>query len=292
MFQKWKEKAIVNGIEKEIEIRKDGYWERRCRIIQRAGLELTKEEDFSDLINKECIFCHPEKLAKFEFGMLENNFAFLFPNINPYAEYSSVCAFKKHFIMPNEFSAQLIQKNLELCVEYINKIKAKYVSINWNYLMPSGASILHPHLQVVGSKYPTTYMEKAEKIEFEKYLEEEKRSKRYIGKIGNIEIFSPFVPFGFNEIVGIAKGNIFDEYKEIAKAIEKIILFYASIRRNSFNICIYIGNKFPLHFRCITRQNMVKYYRNDSMFFERLHEEVILEKRPEEVAKEFILFQQ
>ena len=284
MFQKWKEKVIVNGIEKEIEIRKDGYWQRRCRIIQRAGLELTKEEDFSDLINKECIFCQPEKLAKFDFGMLENEVAFLFPNINPYAEYSSVCAFKKHFIKPNEFTALLIQKNLELCIEYIKKIEAEYISINWNYLMPAGASILHPHLQVVGSNYPTTYMEKIENIRFEEYVKKEIESERYVGRIGNIEIFTPFVPFGFNEIVGVAKGNIFKEYRSIAEALEKIIAFYASIGRNSFNISIYTN---PLHFRCITRQNMVKYYRNDAMFFERLHNEIILEKKPEEVAREF-----
>ena len=118
------------------------------------------------------------------------------------------------------------------------------------------------------------------------------KSERYIGKIGKIKLFTPFVPFGFNEVVGIAEENIENCLEDLSKALEKIISYYASIKRNSFNVAIYISleNEFPLHFRCITRQNMVKYYRNDAMFFERLHQEVILEKKPEEVAKELRKF--
>jgi len=298
MFQKWVEKALVEGKEKEIEVRKDAFWQRRCRIIGRVGLELTAKENFDEIIKKPCIFCMPEKLAKFgnEFGseMFENEHAFLFPNINPYARYSSVCAFKKHYIKLEEFKAEIIEKNLELCIEYIKKVMElddiKYASINWNYLMPAGASILHPHTQVVADEHSTTYMEKvAENGEqFREYIKKEMESERFIGEIGNISLFTPFVPFGFNEVVGIVSNKLFSSINEIAQALEAIISYYESIGRNSFNVCIYasLNDEFSLHFRCITRQNMAKYYRNDAMFFERLHSEVILEKKPEEVAKE------
>ena len=299
MFQKWKERVSVEGKEKEIEIRKDAIWERRCRIMERVGLELVKKENFDEIIQKSCIFCTPEKLAKFDkkFGkeFFENSHAILFPNINPYAKYSSVCAFKKHYIKVGEFDAKLIEKNLQLCMEYIEKVmeldnEVKYASINWNYMMPAGASILHPHTQVVAGKHPTTYMERIlEKKElFEEYIKKEIESERFIGKIGSIALFSPFAPFGFNEIVGVAKSNLSESIEDISIALEKILSFYDKIGRNSFNVCVFISlsNNFPLHFRCITRQNMVKYYRNDAMFFERLHFETILEKKPEEVAKE------
>ncbi len=301
MFQRWIEKARVLGEEKTIEVRKDNFWGRRVRIMERVGLELVSIENFDEVIKKECIFCTPEKLAKFDekFGkeMLENEYAFLFPNINPYATHSAVCAFKKHYIKPDEFDAEMIEKNLALCMEYLEKVrgmdeKAKYFSINWNYMMPAGASILHPHTQVVASEHPTTYMEKIIGRSFEEYVKEEMKSERFVGTIGDIKIFTPFAPFGFNEIVAVVDAPLEDKLKNIAAVLEKIISFYASIGRNSFNVAIYssFDSSIPPHFRCITRQNMVKYYRNDCMFFERLHEEVILEKKPEEVAMEFKKF--
>lgn len=298
MFMRWVEKAFVNGIEKEIEVRKDEIWQRRCRIIEKVGLEIDAQENFDEIIKKPCIFCTPEKLAKFDksFGeMLENEHAFLFPNIHPYAKHSAVCAFKKHHIKPEDFSPILLEKNLSLCFEYIRKIKEmdsiKYVSINWNYMMPAGASILHPHTQVVASEHPTTYMEKLIKSgdKFIEYVEEEKRSERLIAEIGEFILFTPFVPFGFNEVVGVTQKKFFEvNLRNMAEALHYILSYYASINRNSFNVAIFasLENEFPVHFRTITRQNMVKYYRNDVMFFERLHLESILEKKPEEIAEE------
>jgi len=298
MLHKWLENAVVEGKDKIIEVRKEDIWERRCRIIGRVGLELTLKENFDDVINKPCIFCQPERVAKFgkEFGagMMENDAAFLFPNINPYARYSGVCAFRKHYIKMEDFDSTLIEKNLELGMEYIRKVEkmgnAKYASINWNYMMPAGASILHPHTQIIVDEHPTTYMEKImEKREmFSKYIEMERNGKRYIGRVGKISLFTPFVPFGFNEIFGVGEESIEKSIGDAAGAIAKIISYYAHLGRNSFNMAIYMSleDEFPLHFRCITRQNMVKYYRNDITFLERLHNEVILERKPEEIAEE------
>ena len=298
MFHKWFEYALVEGKRKVIEVRKEDIWGRRCRIIERVGLELTARENFDEIINKPCIFCQPEKVAKFgeEFGMemMKNDDAFLFPNINPYAKYSGVCAFRKHYIKIDEFDSTLIEKNLELGAEYIKKVEkignARYASINWNYMMPAGASIPHPHTQIIVDEHPTTYMEKLiERREmFEKYIEMEIEGERYIGEIGKVALFTPFVPFGFNEIFGVSREGMKESISDLARAIARIISYYAHMGRNSFNMCIYMSleDKFPLHFRCITRQNMVKYYRNDITFLERLHNEVILERMPEEIAEE------
>ncbi|MBC7080772.1 MAG: hypothetical protein H5T44_00745 [Thermoplasmatales archaeon] len=283
MFEKFKEGNV--------EIRKDEVWERNCRIMKRAGLEIDRQEDFKEIIEKDCIFCTKDKLAKFDFGFMENSHSFLFPNINPYAKYSGVCAFKNHYIKPEEFSAELLESNFLLCSEYIENFydgKARYASINWNYLMPAGASILHPHTQVVLSEYPTTYMEKIikNKDKFFSYIEEEIKGDRFIGKINGFYLFVPFAPFGFNEVFGFCKEE--NEVEKLALVISKILSYYSSIRRNSFNLAVFIDmdKEFPTHFRILTRQNMVKYYRNDAMFFERIHFETILEKMPEEVAKE------
>ncbi len=297
MFERWNETIIVNGRERHVEIRWDEVFERYCRIIDRVGLELTKQEDFSEKINEPCIFCNREKLATFDekFGAkhMENGNAFLFPNINPYARYSSVCAFKKHYIKLNEFSPELLHSSLELTIEYINKVKRlddsiKYASINWNYMMPAGASILHPHMQVVADELPTSYMKKASNEKFERYIEEELKGERYIKKIGSVELFAPFAPFGFNEVFGLIGKELENAIEEIAGAVSAILSYYHGIGRNSFNFSLYYSmeNEFPLHFRMITRQNMARYYRNDAMFFERLHMETVLERKPEEIAKE------
>ncbi|MEM1513959.1 MAG: hypothetical protein QXW78_04710 [Candidatus Thermoplasmatota archaeon] len=285
MFDKFKE----NGVE----IRKDDVWGRNCRIMNRAGLEISKQEDFKELIEKDCIFCSKDKLAKFDFGFMENSYSFLFPNINPYSKYSGVCAFKKHYIKLEEFSTELLESNFILCSEYIKKFydgKARYASINWNYLMPAGASILHPHTQIILSEHPTTYMEKIikNKEKFFLYIEEEIKRERFIGEINSFYLFVPFAPFGFNEVFGFSREDFKIAIRKIAGVINKILSYYSSIKRNSFNLAIFIDmeKEFPFHFRILTRQNMVKYYRNDTMFFERLHMETILEKMPEEISKE------
>ena len=285
MFEKFKEGKV--------EIRKDEVWERNCRIMTRGGLEIDRQEDFSELIARDCIFCSRDKLAKFDFGFMENSHSLLFPNINPYAKYSSVCAFKKHYIPLEEFSPDLLNSNFSLCNEYIARFydgKARYASINWNYLMPAGASILHPHTQVILSEHPTTYMEKIikNKEKFFSYIEEEIKSERFIGKINKFYLFVPFAPFGFNEVFGFCKEDLNQAIKDISGAISKIISYYANIKRNTFNFVAFIDmeNEFPFHFRILTRQNMVKYYRNDVMFFERIHFETVLEKMPEDVCIE------
>ena len=293
MFEKWNETIIVNGIEKHVEVRWDEIFERYCRIIDRVGLELTKQEDFSHKIKEPCIFCSRRNLAKFDekFEMeKENENAFIFPNINPYAKYSSVVALKKHYLQLNEFSPKMIEDMLHLSFGYIEAVKKMdgiaYVSINSNYLMPAGASILHPHAQVVADEHPTSYMKKIAGNEvFHDYIMEELKSERYIKRIGKVYLFAPFAPFGFNEVFGLVEEI---DIKDIAKAISLILSYFHSIKRNTFNFSIYysLNNDFPMHFRIITRQNMAAYYRNDAMFFERLHMETILEKKPEEIAKE------
>jgi len=296
MLHKWFEKARVGEEIKIIEFRKEDIWKRRCRIIDRKGLEYTGREDFSELMEKPCIFCTPDRVSKFgkEFGveMLSNEEAFLFPNISPYAKYSAVCAFRKHYIGMDEFSPTLVMKNLMLGVEYIKRVEEMddvgFASISWNYMMPAGASMLHPHTQIIVDVHPTFYMEKLleREREFEEYIDMEKKSERYIGNVENIELFTPFVPFGYNEIMGVSEEGM--KVKNMATALSKIISYYSSIGRNTFNISIYMGlkNQFPLHFRCITRQNMGKFYRNDTAFLERLHNEVVLERKPEEVAED------
>jgi len=297
MFERWEESIVVNGIERHVEIRWDEIFERYCRIIDRVGLESGVVEDFSDKIGEDCIFCHPEKVAKFDKELkdmpTENEYAFIFPNINPYAKYSSVCAFKKHFMSLGEFTPEVIKANLELSVEYIKKVRkiddVRYASINWNYLMPAGASILHPHMQTIVDWLPTSYMKKISRNEkFYEYISKEIKGERYIGKIEDVHLFVPFAPFGFNEVFGFIDKNFEDGIDDISIAVSNVLSYYENISRNSFNFSLYYSfdDEFPLHFRMITRQNMSKYYRNDAMFFERLHFETILERKPEEVAKE------
>ncbi len=296
MFHRWFEEAMVGEEIRRIEIRKEEIWGRRCRIIERKGLEYTGMEDFNELVKRPCIFCNPEKVSKFgeDFGttMLENDGAFLFPNISPYARHSGVCAFRKHYIKIDEFTPSLIAKNLELGSRYIDKIgkmeEVRFASISWNYMMPAGASILHPHTQILVDRHPTVYMEKllGRREEFERYIEMEVESERFIGRVGKVLLFTPFVPYGYNEVGGIVEEGL--QIDEISKALAKILSYYSAIGRNSFNVSIYISleDEFPVHFRCITRQNMGKYYRNDVAFLERLHEEVVLERSPEEVAED------
>ena len=56
----------------------------------------------------------------------------------------------------------MIANSFSAAHDYLKKViaqdpKTTYASINWNYLPPSGGSILHPHIHVLASEHPTNY---------------------------------------------------------------------------------------------------------------------------------------
>ena len=96
-------------------------------------------------------------------GRLARGEAALFPNLFPLAAYHAVVmvGFRHHRSL-NEFPPALLQDALEISVEFFRRCYEEdpqilYFTINANYLLPAGASVIHPHFQLLASPFPCTH---------------------------------------------------------------------------------------------------------------------------------------
>jgi len=232
-FKKLQEKAVLHNPLKDFEIdsqpieyREDplsGFTSfiRTGRAFW-AGIYKTDEALLRKLVEEtrgRCFFC-PEKAStstpKFptDFipeGRMTRGEATLFPNLFAHKQYSAIISItKNHYLKLNEFEPSLLINAFKLADRYIRRAsevsRVEYAEIGGNYLYPSGASIVHPHLQVIVSHGPHSfikiYREKA-KSHYRKYsrnfweelIDDEKQfGERYLGNIGSTEWFTPFAP--------------------------------------------------------------------------------------------------
>jgi UDPglucose--hexose-1-phosphate uridylyltransferase len=256
---------------------------------------------------------YPEELVPE--GRIQIGQAVLFPNIFPVAQIHAVIRVgDKHYVPLSEFDpttvADAFATSLELA-RYLEAAKAgvKYLTINGNYLGPAGASIAHPHFQVVGGDLPFTYLEnildlsrqyfqKNQSCFWNDLPELEKAAKeRYIGASGPVEWLASFSPSGTNEIVGVLpKRSHFLEWDTedvngLAQGFVKVLRGYAEMGISTFNFAIYSGplgetdESFRCFIRIISRQNVYKNYRTDDYFLQKLLDNELILTPPEMLAK-------
>jgi hypothetical protein len=115
-------------------------------------------------------FCHYQTETPVdELGRLENEFSVTASNLSKMADHHSLVIFKKHnFSNLNEqdflSAINLAQNWFEKIQNLDNEIKTKIFI--WNYHFRSGASILHPHFQLLAYKsFPLKVTELKEKLE-------------------------------------------------------------------------------------------------------------------------------
>ena len=200
-----------------------------------AGIHKTDETLLERLVEEtreKCFFC-PGRVTtstpKFptDFipeGRLTRGEATLFPNLFAHKQYSAIVAMtQKHYLKLNELQPGIFMNAFRLADFYIRRAHefggVEYAEIGGNYLYPSGASIVHPHLQVILSHGPhylvKVYMEKGkshhrkysrnfwdELIEREKDLDE-----RYLGSLGATEWFTPYAPLKEDEVNAVTRGK-------------------------------------------------------------------------------------
>ena len=312
----------------QIEIRIDPLLGYSTRIGKSKGLDKIPDgeplHDFASQ-SKSCFFCKgrveeqtpqlPEDI--YPEGRIAVGEAFLFPNLSGFATFSSVCIFSKdHFIAINHFTPVQIFNALKACQIYFQKCAAShgsklFPSINGNYLLPAGSSILHPHLQPFLDQYPTNMhrqLWKASKKYFQKkhvsfwvdLKKVERSSDRFLFEEGSGYAFTPFAPMGFYEINAIiGNGENFlkftdEKMKDLTGIIYKIFQFYHRVRHNSFNLVLFSPpilngstSEMPCLLKVCARPVFTPFYRNDVTFFEKFHQENMIDKTPEEVAAEF-----
>jgi galactose-1-phosphate uridylyltransferase len=315
--------------EQDIEYRKDpltGKWsrvniQRSKRVKQGQG-----EYNYDELIEKsreKCFFC-PENLDKttprfssdlIPQGYVERGETRVFPNLFPFARHHAVATLTEaHFLRTGQFKKQHVEDTLLASLDFCRQIyskdrKASYVTFNWNHLFPSGASIIHPHVQVTLDSRPSymtekiliasrAYLKKNNRSYWDDIVKEEKqRMERYIATVDAIEFLASYSPFGNNEVLIVFNNkSTFTELNDkevsnLASGIEKILKGYEEMGVESFNLTTYSGpiegdaDGFNLSMRIISRAPPLPYYTSDVGFMEGLHYERVVESLPEDVAQ-------
>ncbi len=247
-------------------------------------------------------------------GRIVKNETVLFPNLFPLFGYHAVIMLgKKHYRHLNDFSSSLLCDAFNVSVEFIRRCfehdaRTRYFTINANYLLPAGSSVVHPHLQIIGSTLPAThhkqlidkslqYFNENSSIYWKDLVEtERKKGDRWIGSVGNENWITPFSPVGQNEVQAIwpEKKHFLEWNHEdlcfLSDGISAVLSSYHEMKFSTFNFSIFSGSldgtdeSFRCMMRIITRQNVVPNHRTDDYYFQKLLKNEIILVSPEALA--------
>jgi UDPglucose--hexose-1-phosphate uridylyltransferase len=317
-----------------IEYREDPLTGMLCRInTRRAGrIRKAPPPDLSEIMaeSSDCPFC-PQNIEQatplftedfYPEGRIRQGDCYLFPNLFPLTEYHATGTLTpRHFLDLDQFQVEMVVDSLRATKEYLlwvhrqNK-EARYPIYLWNHLPPSAASILHPHVQVLVDRRPTSYQQRLLQSSKDYFLktgrnfwrdlieEEKKKGERCIREKGSVAVIASYAPQGNREVQIIFReiSNLAELSEpgivDFAECVIKLLCGYKQIGVNSFNLSTFsapLGERlgyYSLHAKLISRPVLQPFYRNDTGILERLHYEADIEIEPEVVAKELrVLFE-
>lgn len=301
------------------------------RLKDKTGIFFGKTDEqllrtVAEQTREGCFFC-PENIEKstpkypahmLSQGRLKVGDAVLIPNLFPLAPIHSVIVLgQQHFRRLDQFTPELLKNGLTAAVRFANTVyqinpAMSYMTVNGNYLFPSGASIVHPHMQLLGGSNPFSaveellaacefYREENETGYFTELIAAERRTReRFITSDGPVHWLTSFAPLGTNEILGICPQyrhlGMLDEVaiKALAGGMSRVLAFYYSEGYSTYTFTIFSSgmdgetddqdDSFPVFIRMLTRQNVYQNYRNDDYFIQKLLGEELILMSPEELA--------
>lgn len=318
-------------VEQQVERRQDpllGHWAACSSGLKGKGQfffhapDHERMETIAAETREGCFFCpdkveaatprYPEDLLPG--GALKRGECFLFPNLFPIAPVHAVVAMgHEHYRRLDAFPVSLLADGLGVAVEFVRRYhqadpEARFFTISGNYLFPAGASLVHPHIQILGGRNPLTAVERllvaSSRWEwehgggyFEQLLEhEETEGERWIGRTGSACWLAPFAPTGANEVMAVLPGKralaeLEDEdVRGLSMGLSRVLAHYGRLGFSTFNFSIFAGpcddanGPFPVHLRVICRQNVSENYRSDGYFLQRLLGEELMITLPEDLA--------
>ncbi len=267
---------------------------------------------------ERCIFC-PGRLeatprypaALFPEGRLKQGEAVLFPNLYALARHHAVVVVSEaHFLELREFTPQRIGDAMLLMQKFMETVSQQepdtaYATLNANYLYPAGASLVHPHFQLLMG--PRPYAHQARLLEaWREYREregsayaadlattEQRLGERYIGEQGGWHWLAAWAPLGNHEIQAMhASAADFavlpeSEVEALAEGLSRMLRLYEDLGFLSFNFALYSqrGHEAArLFLRLVARQNPAPHYRSDDYFLQKLQQTELILLPPEELA--------
>jgi UDPglucose--hexose-1-phosphate uridylyltransferase len=241
-------------------------------------------------------------------GRLAVGEAVVIPNLFPRDRFSAVTILSDADYIPlTGFTQQVLDDAFSVDIAYLKCTRdkdqeLKHFSINWNYMHLAGASLIHPHHQLIASPIPTNYLRDVEKG-LKKYegnyfkdlvTIEEERNERWIGRLDNVAWITAYAPLGHLDIVGTFEGrrSLFELTREdlesLSQGLLRIFDFLDSENFVSFNFALYgledIEN-YTVHCRLSPRFFLSNTLMNSEMnYFEVLHNDPLAYFSPEAYA--------
>ena len=270
---------------------------------------------------KVCVFC-PERVdgvarfpdALIPGGVVKIGEAVGFPNLIGMGGHHSVAIVSRaHFLELHELSPGLIANAWRALRQIAQAVRqrdprALWLTVHGNYLLPAGASLMHPHFQMLIGSEPYTHHARLAEACY-RYLQQEGRSyhrdlveheraegSRYIAATGRWHWLAAFSPLGTNEIIAVheAEGDLLrmdeGELDDLARGLSSALRFYEDLGHLSFNYTLYarrqpeVDDGFQCLLRVMTRQNPAPNYRCDDFYLQKGLQTELMLHRPETLA--------
>lgn len=258
----------------ESEVREDPLTGETARICHFAfpPRKLPDLAALADATRASCPFCperveavtprYPETLVAG--GRRARGEALLFPNLFPYDDVSAIVSMQRaHFAPMDALRPAMIADALMLARDFIREARAAvpgeaFGIVTWNYMPPSGASQVHPHMQVIVTDTPGNALRRELEAEagfFERHgvpwssvlLQAERTARvRFVLEEGPVTWWVPFCPLGMLGdaqalVAGRATlGECSDaEIETFARTFARIAAGYARLGIWSFNLTLF-----------------------------------------------------
>jgi UDPglucose--hexose-1-phosphate uridylyltransferase len=251
-------------------------------------------------------------------GILEFGQAALFPNLFPVAAYHSVIRLgEKHFRMLNDITPDLLHDGFTVALDFVRRTfeydpTMCYPTLNINYMLPAGASLMHPHMQILNSPTPSTnhqlllkkcgqYKAENSASYFTDLVNEEKSiNQRYIGKTGEAHWITAFSPKGHNEtfVVWPGRQNFLqftkEDIEDLSRGLSHILKLWHAMKLSSFNFACFSAplnapvtdtHGFSCFMRIVNRQNVTPHHRTDDYFLQKMLGNELILNPPEKLAQ-------
>ena len=245
-------------------------------------------------------------------GRITKGEAVCFPNAFPYEAMNAVVVVSKaHYLKPSQFSARLLADGLLLSKDAFKRVAQglSYGSVNWNYMMPAGAGLIHPHFQIAAGRSPTSFQEKLRRRArvymkanqgadiAEDYLAHEKKDgARWIGRLGPAGWAAAFAPRAVFDIMALTPGpkGLLDlspaQVLKLAQGITRVLAYFEDKGVGAFNMALHTqlqpNADLPMMLRLVSRVDIPPMGIDEINYFEKLHDEKLSFLPPENVAEE------
>lgn len=267
------------------EIRRDPLTGRSARICHFMKLSWPKP-DFEKLVmetERGCPFC-PQKVHQatpcfpetlLPEGRLTSGDMVLFPNLAPYDSISAVAVMgAAHYLPMTAISVRRMAAGFRLALDFFRHLEktghpeSVYHVVNWNYMPPSGSSIIHPHLQVFATSFAPNLM-RQELEASEAYAEhtgasywddlvsrEQSEGRRFLGRLGRTSWLSAYAPMGVaGDVVAVVDGTCCTldltaaDLGDLANGLKRVMAAYDRMGIYSFNMNFFTGCSGDAHTR-------------------------------------------